>query len=211
MSKNMERWTRMKQPPAPMLKPIRAGRLSGKSNINPQWRDRILTEEYGPCGFGWKYEIDELWTVDGADGQVFAFARVSLFVKDEDVWSAPITMVGGDMLITKETKGLYHNDEAFKMAITDALGKAAAKLGVAADVYMELWDGAKYLDEPDHDEDKQAGFVDWLAKLDEAEGSHLSNWWRTHGSTVKQQCGEQLASKVYAAYLERKKQPVGAS
>ena len=40
------------------------------------------------------------------------------------------------MLIAKEKNGLHCNDEAFKMATTDALSVASKHIGVAASVYM---------------------------------------------------------------------------
>lgn len=39
------------------------------------------------------------------------------------------------MLVAAETKGLYTNDEAFKMAYTDAVSVACKQLGIGADVY----------------------------------------------------------------------------
>ena len=38
---------------------IGAGRLKGKTDINPMWRLKTLTEQFGPCGFGWKYVITD--------------------------------------------------------------------------------------------------------------------------------------------------------
>lgn len=37
--------------------PITGGRLNGKTNINPMWRIKALTELFGPVGIGWYYEI----------------------------------------------------------------------------------------------------------------------------------------------------------
>jgi hypothetical protein len=94
-----------------------------------------------------------LWTEPGSDGQIFAFAKVSLFYKvaslasspiPDDVWSDPIPGIGGSMLVAKEKSGLRSNDEAFKMATTDALSVALKMIGVAADIYAGLWDGTKY-------------------------------------------------------------------
>lgn len=142
----MEAWNKMKRPPAWALRTIQAGRLKGKSDINPQWRYQAMTEVFGPCGIGWKYTIENLWTEPGPDNQVFAFARVSLEVKQDGVWSEPIPGIGGHMLIVKEKSGLHANDEAYKMAVTDALSTAMKMLGVAADVYSGAWDGSKYAD-----------------------------------------------------------------
>lgn len=142
---NMEIWNNVNQPPTSMLKEIKAGRLKGKSDINPQWRYQALTENFGPCGQGWKYTINKVWSVEGSDKQVFAFAEISLYVKLNGEWSEPIPGIGGSMLIEKESKGLHANDEGYKMAVTDALSVACKMLGIAADVYAGLWDGSKYI------------------------------------------------------------------
>jgi len=140
----MEVYNKLKQPPKWALRTIQAGRLKGKTDINPQWRYQAMTEVYGPCGVGWVFDIDKLWTEPGPDGQVFAFASIGLKTKQAGEWSEPIIGIGGNMLVAKEKAGLHANDEAFKMAVTDALSTAMKMLGVAADIYAGLWDGAKY-------------------------------------------------------------------
>jgi hypothetical protein len=144
MSENMTVWNKVKQPPSSALKQIQAGRLKGKTDINPQWRYQALTELYGPCGIGWKYEIARLWNEPGPDGQVFAFAEVRLYTRNGEGWSDPIPGAGGSMLVDKESRGLHASDEGYKMAITDGLSVACKMLGIAADVYAGLWDGSKY-------------------------------------------------------------------
>ena len=147
-------WNKLKQPPETALKPIAAGRLKGKTDINPQWRYQAMTEQFGPCGDGWKYKIDRIWTEPGPDGQVFAFAQVLVYIKignqgqplPDSHWSDPIPGVGGSMLIAKEKAGLYANDEAYKMAITDALSVALKMVGVAADIYLGRWEGGRYVE-----------------------------------------------------------------
>jgi len=141
---NMAIWQAVKQPPREALKTIAGGRLTGMTDINPQWRYEILTQQFGPCGTGWGYEIKRLWLEQAADGQVFAFAEVALWYKQGDKRSEPIPGIGGSMLIAKESKGLYASDEAYKMAVTDALSVACKMLGVGADVYAGRWDGSKY-------------------------------------------------------------------
>lgn len=142
---NLQYWNKFNKPPVDVLKMIGGGRLKGKTDINPQWRYRALTEAFGPCGIGWKYTIDELWSVLGSGEQVMAFARISLMVFIDDKWSDPIPGIGGSMLIEKEKEGLHTNDEGYKMAVTDALSVAAKMVGVGADVYMGRWDGSKYI------------------------------------------------------------------
>jgi hypothetical protein len=140
----MKLWDALKQPPPSALKTIQAGRLKGKSDINPQWRYQALTEQFGPCGVGWSYTIDRMWIEPAPEGQMFVFAQISLKIGE----GTPMPAVGGSMLIQKESSGLHANDEGYKMAVTDALGTAMKMIGVAADVYMGKWDGSKYQDAP---------------------------------------------------------------
>lgn len=146
-AKSMEIYDALSRPPKEALKQIGGGRLKGMSDINPQWRYKAMTERFGLCGIGWKYTIDKQWTEQGADGQVMAFANVSVYIRDGDRWSDPVPGTGGSMIVEKEKSGLYTNDEGFKMAVTDALSVAMKYLGVAAAVYAGLWDGSKYRDD----------------------------------------------------------------
>ena len=140
---NLDIWNQLKQPPDWALKKITGGRLNGKSDISPAWRIQAMTEAFGPCGIGWKYELKDKWTQE-ANGQILLFVEVNLFVKVGDGWSAAIPGFGGDFLIEKESSGLHANDEAMKMAVTDALGNAMKNLGVAAVVFSGGTDGTKY-------------------------------------------------------------------
>lgn len=131
-----ERYGKLAQVPENALKTIAFGPLKGKSDINPQWRYEALTEVFGLCGIGWRYEVTGHKTVKvEATDEKMIFVFVNLYVKDGNDWSAPIPGSGGDFLVKKDKNGLHGNDEAFKMAITDALGNAAKMVGVAADVY----------------------------------------------------------------------------
>jgi len=142
------KWDLLARPPKEALKEIKGGRLSGMTDVNPQWRYKAMHDVYGPIGIGWKYKIERIWPEEGSEGQVFMFAHVTVQVKENGEWTDPIPGIGGSMLIEKQKSGLYQNDEAIKMAITDALSVALKMLGVAADIYMGRWDGSKYKDGP---------------------------------------------------------------
>lgn len=145
MSENLRLYEQFRAVPDIAKKPINAGRLKGMTDISPMWRIKSLTEEFGACGFGWKYTIDKQWVEVGADGAVMAFCNISLYVKQDGVWSDGIPGTGGASLVAKESRGLYSDDEAFKKALTDALSVACKALGMGADVY---WDkDSKYSDQ----------------------------------------------------------------
>lgn len=138
-------YNKLRRPPTTALKTIAGGRLKGKSDINPQWRFEVMTETFGPCGIGWRYEITRQWIEMGTDNRVFCFTNIHLFIYTGTGWSYPIPGTGGSMLIEKESGGLYNSDEAYKMSLTDALSVAFKALGVAADIYAGAWDGSKYI------------------------------------------------------------------
>lgn len=138
---NLKIYNQLKTPPKEALKPIKAGRLKGKTDISPQWRIQALTEQFGMCGVGWKYVISKQWAEPADNGQMFAFMNIDLYVKVDGEWSEPIPGTGGTLLIVSESKGMYSDDEAYKKSLTDALGVAMKSLGMGADVYMGLMDG----------------------------------------------------------------------
>lgn len=136
-----EHYEALRRPPKDALRTIEFGPLKGKSDINPQWKYEAMTEEFGLCGIGWKFEIADKETVPVTQtGEVMIFVVVNLYVKDGESWSSPIPGCGGDFLIKKDKNGIHGNDEGLKMAITDALGNAAKMVGVAADVYRGKFD-----------------------------------------------------------------------
>lgn len=153
-SENLTTWLSVCRPPETALKKISGGRLKGMTDINPQWRYKAMTEQFGIVGFGWKYRVTERWEQRDSCGQVAVFVSVALQVKHQGEWSDDIHGSGGAMLIAEEnktdfetkerTKALYLSDEAYKMAETDALSVAMKQIGVAADIYMGMFDGSKY-------------------------------------------------------------------
>ena len=140
---NLKIYNQVRAVPETAKKPIAAGRLKGKTDVNPMWRIKKLTEVFGPAGEGWRYTIDRMWTEPGNGGEVTANVLISLYVKTGETESSAIPGIGGSMLIVQEKNGLYTDDEAYKKALTDAISVACKALGVAADVYWDK-DSTKY-------------------------------------------------------------------
>lgn len=140
---NLQIWERFRMVPDNAQKMITGGRLKGKTDVNPIWRLKTLTEAFGPVGVGWKYEVTNKWLEPGANGEIAAFVDIDLFVKIDGQWSEAIPGTGGSMFVAKESGGLYTSDECFKMALTDAISVSCKALGVAADVYWQA-DATKY-------------------------------------------------------------------
>lgn len=141
---NLSLYEMLREVPDNAKRPIAAGRLKGKTDINPMWRIKALTSAFGPCGVGWRYEVVGREMLAGAGGETAAFVDIVLQYKTEGgAWSEPIPGTGGSMYIAKERNGLYTNDECYKMALTDAISVAAKAIGVGADVYWSA-DRTKY-------------------------------------------------------------------
>lgn len=140
---NMRIYETVRSVPDSAKKEIKAGRLKGMTDINPMWRIKALTEQFGPCGIGWKAVITKQEIIDGSEGQKVAICNVSLYIKTDDVWSEAIEGTGGSMLVSNESRGAYTSDEAYKMAYTDAISVCCKMLGFGADVYWDK-DRTKY-------------------------------------------------------------------
>lgn len=152
---NLAIWNALKTVPKASQKTIQAGRLKGMTDIKPQWRYQVMTEQFGTIGFGWYYEITKQWLEDGSHEQKCAFVNVNLFIKVNDEWSNPIQGTGGNSFIANERNGLYTSDECFKMALTDALSVAMSKIGVGAEIYLGENSGGKYTQPPVNSEDSK--------------------------------------------------------
>lgn len=140
---NLDLYEKVRQVPQEAQKTISGGRLKGMTDINPMWRIKTLTEHFGICGVGWKVVPKRFWIEEGANNEKTAFSEIELFVKDGDKWSDAIPGIGGSMLTSKESNGLYTSDECYKMAFTDAISVACKMLGFGADVYW-IADKTKY-------------------------------------------------------------------
>lgn len=142
--RNLEIYNAVRSVPDEAQKEIQGGRLSGFTDINPMWRIKALTEQFGVCGVGWKYEIREHWLdTSMAEDEISANVLIDLYIKIDGEWSAPVQGIGGSMFVQKERGGLHTSDECYKMALTDAISVACKALGMGADIYWSN-DRTKY-------------------------------------------------------------------
>lgn len=142
---NMKVYNAVREVPDTAKKQILGGRLKGMTDINPMWRIKALTEQFGICGFGWKYDIVKQWTEQTNPETIVAFVNINLYIKQDGEWSEAIPGTGGSSLYALEKNGPYTNDECYKMALTDALSVACKALGFGADIYWTK-DNTKYSD-----------------------------------------------------------------
>ena len=139
---NLDLYEKVRSVPDSAKKTIKGGRISGMTDINPVWRIKVLTEQFGPCGIGWYYIPTRQW-LETAGNEIAAFVNIELYIKVDGEWSKPIAGNGGRMFASKEKSGIYVSDECYKMATTDAISVACKELGIGADVYWDS-DRTKY-------------------------------------------------------------------
>lgn len=178
MKDNLTIYNAVRNPPKEALKPIKGGRLSGYTDINPMWRIKALTEQFGVCGIGWKYTITKQWTEQGANGEVAAFTNIDLYIKVNGEWSDAIPGTGGSSFIAKEKNGLYTSDECFKMSLTDAISVACKSLGFAADIYWNN-DRSKY------DRPEETQMVEPPKKIDDTKAQVIYDLLQKTNADVK--------------------------
>jgi len=123
------------------------------------WRIKVLTEVFGPSGFGWwtqnvTYEFKEADITPPPQKpgdpvtpqkETSVFCELELIVKDPETGevSQPIYGVGGNTYIQWGKYGPKASDEAKKMAYTDALSIACKSLGIGHDIWYSN-DRTKY-------------------------------------------------------------------
>lgn len=191
---------------------IDEGRMKGKTNINTQWRLKRLTEIFGPVGRNWYYRVTRQWTEEAsATGEIAAFVNIELYVKfpGETGWSMPIEGSGGNILLKKEGSGkLYLNDEAFKMATSDAISVAAKQLGIGADVYFAE-DRNKY-DAPTKEKaakpaERQAAYAQkgGLSSPSETRKPELNPLSKSWNSAVAKAAGSRNSDEVLRRNIEK--------
>ena len=183
----MEIWQALEKTADEAKKPIEAGRLKGFTDINPCWRMKRLTEVFGPCGIGWKFEICNTYTIPGADGEIAAFVDILLYYKQGGEWSDGVPGLGGSMLVAKERSGMHTSDECFKMALSDAIGTAFKALGMSADIYFSK-DRSKYTDAQDAQEAKMETYEDaagYVLGFGQYKGETLGDIWKQDFGYIK--------------------------
>jgi hypothetical protein len=143
---NMRIWDALSKTDPSQTKPFsRAGGFKGTA-IKPIWIIKRLTEQFGPCGVGWGIGArPHFEMVHSQTGEVLVYCTVACWHGNPD---NELYGVGGDKAVSLRSSGtLFHDDEAFKKAFTDAVNNAFKFVGVAADIHMGMFDDSKYVAE----------------------------------------------------------------
>ena len=146
MSNNKALWQRAFTTDPKAVKAITGKQYSGNSP-KPYWIVERLTDEFGPCGIGWGFQIINERFERFSDTDSLHVASVRFwYVLDGQ--RGELEQIGQTKASYTTTAGAFMLDEdAPKKSVTDALVKCASYLGFAGDIFSGRWDDSKYVAE----------------------------------------------------------------
>ncbi|MDH3981263.1 MAG: hypothetical protein OES84_00005 [Kiritimatiellaceae bacterium] len=171
------------------------------TSINAEYIIKKATEQFGPVGLGWGWEIIEERYDTGAplkpktddvnmDLEVRAIVhtcKIKLWYIYPGEEKAYIEQYGHTPHVYQNRYGFQTELEAPKKSLTDAIKKALSMLGFAGDVYLGEYDDVNYLeelkrefevekaDDQDAERERQAAeFREWYAKQKEMLSNAIS-------------------------------------
>ncbi len=153
MTDKMKIWDALKSTDPKFTKLVTFGRKF--TSINSQWQLQRMTEQFGPIGQGWGYDVRH-GVERISDDYVLAIADVTIWWlgdPDKSLGQMPMgrprheygPVRGMSPIVERGKNGLHMDDDAGKKAMTDALTKGLSHLGLSADVFLGLFDDMKYV------------------------------------------------------------------
>jgi hypothetical protein len=143
MSENTALWDRVCKTDPKHVKPITGKQYSGNSP-KPYYIVRRLTEEFGPVGTGWGFDIVSERFERLSETDVLHVAKVEFWYGADRKSFQQMGQTKAAYMTSKGT--LLVDEDAPKKSVTDALVKCASYLGFAGDIFMGQWDDSKYVE-----------------------------------------------------------------
>lgn len=151
---NLNLWLRVEK-----TDPVFTTRMTGPfpgTAIAPAWLMRKATEQFGPLGIGWGYDIVEEKFVEGAplgvDAAGESLGRAQVHILRLRLWyvwqgkRGQFEHFGQTSFVGRGTNGLATESDVAKKSLTDALSKCLSMLGFGGDVHLGLFDDPKYVE-----------------------------------------------------------------
>lgn len=153
----MEAWVALEQTPEEARKNFRRAGYSGTA-INATWQYRRLTEVFGPIGIGWGYHIvqENISTFAGPHGkEEIHQLQIAFWYKWGGEVSVAVPAIGCTTIAgwwppsNGKPARAYVDEEAAKKSLTDAIGNAAQRLGIGADIRLGIWEDKYCASQPE--------------------------------------------------------------
>ncbi|PHM22644.1 hypothetical protein [Xenorhabdus ehlersii] len=169
---NLRIWKAVQRTDPRFTKPLEGVGYTGTS-INSNYMLMRATEQFGPAGGSWGYQVLEDKMLDGApmtepvydannkqtgfrllrdgDGTLICeqnhSIKILLWYPLGDGTRGEIESYGATPYRYKTKNGIKTDGEVIKKSLTDAIKKALSMLGFSADVFMGMYDNPEYLAE----------------------------------------------------------------
>lgn len=179
--------------------------------VNAQYLARKATEQFGPVGAGWGYEVlEERFDVGGPlmskEGVLLAHATVhtiklALWYMGADGERKTVIHYGHTPFITANKYGVSTDFEASKKSLTDAIGKCLSQLGFSADIRLGLFDDIHYVNEITNEAELERAEV----KIDvkERQAAEYREWLDSNLRLIKTAQSLNELQKVYASAIRK--------
>jgi hypothetical protein len=177
----------------------KAGKVGGMmiTSISPMYVIRALTEQFGPAGEGWGYDIVEERFDNGAPifkkgngkdtDEVLCFEQLHTVLLEgwyrlEGEKVALPRQFGHTPYIYRSKYGPISDLEAPKKSVSDALKKSFSMIGVGADIFLGMFDDPSYVEQVANEsamakaDDKDAEAVKQQEEYEEWRTSHLKTF-----------------------------------
>lgn len=125
--------------------------------VNAMYLAMKATEQFGPCGTGWGYDVlEDRFDIGGPlankEGVVICNSQVhtiklSLWYIGADGERKHVVHYGHTPFVTLNKYGVQTDFEAPKKSLTDAIGKCLSQLGFSSDIRLGLYDDIHYVNE----------------------------------------------------------------
>ncbi len=193
---NTDLWDRVCRTDPKHVKPITGKQYSGNSP-KPYYIVRRLTEEFGPCGTGWGFDILNERFERLSDHDVLHVAKVEFWYGADRKSFQQMGQTKAAYMTSKGT--LLVDEDAPKKSVTDALVKCASYLGFAGDIFMGAWDDSKYVNE------LRKEFAEGDKAPVSAKGDGLEEKLRASIEQIEQQGGPLSDARYLGLTIERAK------
>lgn len=145
MTDNLRIWNAVAKTDPAHTKKVEFGRKF--TSIDAHWQIMQATQQFGPIGEGWRYEVEHS-IARLSDDMVLAVADVKIFWRSTDDvprFYGPIRATCEMWSFNEKKKKMEVDEDAPKKAMTDALTKGLSHLGFSADVFLGLFDDNRYV------------------------------------------------------------------
>ncbi len=148
---NLKLWNAVEKTDPAFTKEFNRGGGFKGTAINPTYLAKKATEQFGPLGIGWGWDIVQEEMMVGAPIAEGVNELIHcLLVKVWFKWNGErgeVQQFGATTFVGKNKYGPFTDEETKKKSLTDGVSKCLALMGFSSDVHMGRYDDSKYVND----------------------------------------------------------------